>query len=97
LAAVQREELNQLRSLAESLWQESESLRLETEALRQENERLRTLGSGEKPEKPPSFVKANRPQRETRPRKKRAADGIDAAGSAVGSATRMPLVSLFET
>lgn len=64
-----RQEVAQLREENRGLREENESLRQEHELLQQEIERL----SGGKPGQPPSFVKANRPQRERRPRKKRAA------------------------
>lgn len=71
-----RQEVAQLREENEGLRRENEVLRRENEALRQENEALRReieRLSGGKAGQPPSFVKANRLQRERGPRKKRAA------------------------
>lgn len=71
-----RQEVAQLREENEGLRRENEVLRRENEGLRQENEALRReieRLSGGKTEQPPNFVKANRPQRERGPRKKRAA------------------------
>lgn len=64
-----RQEVAQLREENRSLREENESLRQENELLQREIEQL---GEG-KTGQPPSFVKANRPQRERGRRKKRAA------------------------
>lgn len=69
-----------LEKLVASLREEVAQLRVENMQLRQENadlrgevERLQQETGGGQGEQPPSFVKANKPQRERGPRKKRAA------------------------